>query len=326
MKKLFITAVWLVGSFQLLLAGTDPAAQQSLATALQRARLFHDQARPLRLDVDFVAHINVPAKGHLTLIWEEKNHWWRRVVMGDFDQVEIRNGDKFYTSRNMGFTPTRVHELIGLLQFAERSEGLLVRKQRNRAENGVEMNCLHVEAENAWGKSHEVCLNSASHEILSDDWQETPDEQRRAQYTDYFDFEGQRYPHKLELVVNGSKVITANVASLTTAAFDPSLLLPPKGAIERRHCADMKHAFPIKQPDPLYPKSAKENSLAGDTTVAMTVLTDGSVTDIQLVGSAGRSMDDATLQTLKTWRFKPATCGAEPVVSDIMVVVRFRLR
>src|SRR5439155_380718 len=86
-----------------------------------------------------------------------------------------------------------------------------------------------------------------------------------------------------------------NVMTLTTAAFDEKLLVAPKGAIERRLCADMKHAVPVRTPDPLYPRSASQNRLMGDTTV----LTDGSVTDIQLVGSAARSMDDATLQTLK---------------------------
>ncbi|PYT78543.1 MAG: hypothetical protein DMG42_00430 [Acidobacteria bacterium] len=117
-----------------------------------------------------------------------------------------------------------------------------------------------------------------------------------------------------------------NVMTLTTAAFDEKLLVAPKGAIERRLCADMKHAVPVRTPDPLYPRSASQNRLMGDTTVAMTVLTDGSVTDIQLVGSAARSMDDATLLTLKSWKFKPAMCGSEPVVSDIEVVVSFRLR
>jgi len=64
----------------------------------------------------------------------------------------------------------------------------------------------------------------------------------------------------------------------------------------------------------------------GDTIVAMTVLTDGSVSDIRLVGTATHSMDNATLQTLKGWKFKPAMCGSEPVVSDIEVVVSFRLQ
>ena len=57
----------------------------------------------------------------------------------------------------------------------------------------------------------------------------------------------------------------------------------------------------------------------------MTVLADGSVTDIRLVGRAARAMDQAVLEALKGWKFKPAMCGAEPVVSDITVVVSFRM-
>ena len=245
--------------------------------------------------------------------------------MGDFEQIEVRNGDRLYTSRNLSFTPVRIGELISLLQFAEGSEGLLASKQKKRVENGIEMVCIRVEGQGR-GKTHEVCMSSVSHEVLSDEWQEPPDERRREQYSDYFDFGGHHYPRKLQLLVNGIKVITANVDTLTTTDFDQTLLVAPKGAIERRKCTDMKHAVPVKTPDPIYPRSASQNKLMGDTTVAMTVLTDGSVTDIQLVGRATRSMDDATLQTLKSWRFKPAMCGVEPVVSDIEIVVSFRLQ
>jgi TonB family protein len=324
MKSLILTTTFLLFAGRLLVGRTSPAAQQLLITAKQQASLFHDDEGPLQLDVDFVAQMNAPAQGHLTLKWGAKDRWWRKIVMGDFEQIEIRNGDRLYTSRNISFKPVRIGELVSLLQFAEGSEGLLVKKEKQRVENGVALTCLQVEQEKVRGK-HEVCVNSASHEILSDEWQEPPDERRREQYTDYFDFVGHRYPRKLQLIVNGSKVITANVSNLATAAFDPTILVAPNGAIERRQCKDMKHAVPVKTPDPMYPKSASLNNLMGDTTVAMTVLTDGSVADIQLVGSAARSMDDATLQTLKSWRFKPAMCGPEPVVSDIEVVVSFRL-
>ena len=323
---IFGLSVLLVGHVPLLLASTDTAAQQSLVTAKQQASIFHDQAEPLQLDVDFLVEIIVPRQGHLTLKWEAKDRWWRRIVMGEFEQTDIRNGDRLYTSRNMSFTPVRTGELISLLDFAEGSEGLLAKKQRKRVENGVEMSCVQVEQKNVRGKAHEVCINPVSHEIVSDEWQEPPDERRREQYGDYVDFEGHRYPRKLELLVNGSKVVEANVVTLTMGEFDEKLLVAPKGAIERRRCADMKHPVPVRTPDPNYPRSASQNHLMGDTTVAMTVLTDGSVIDIQLVGSAARSMDDATLQTLKSWKFKPALCGREPVVSDITVVVSFRLR
>ena len=308
-----------------LTGSTNPMAQQLLVTARHQANLLHDQTSPIQLDVDFLAQVNVPIKGHLTLKWQGKDLWWRRIIMGNFEQTEIRNGDRQYTSRNLDFTPIRIGDLISLIEFAEDSEGFLAKKQKERIENGIDMVCLRIEGETR-GKMHEVCVNSTSHDILSDDWEESPDVRKREQYTDYFDFGAHRFPRKLQLLVNGIIVITANVVNLTTAAVDQELLVAPNGATERRKCADMKHAVPIRTPNPTYPKSASENQLTGDSTVAMTVLTDGSVTDIQLVGRAARSMDDATLQTLKSWKFKPAMCGADPVVSDIEVIVSFRLR
>jgi TonB family protein len=176
------------------------------------------------------------------------------------------------------------------------------------------------------GQAHELCLNSSSHEILSDEWKVPPDGSSRTEYSDYSEFRGHRYPHKITRFENGIKTITAQVVSVTTIPFDEALLVPPKGAIERRQCADMRHPIPVKTPDPMYPKSASQNRLMGDTTVSMTVFADGSVGEIHLIGSGGRSIDDATLETLKGWKFKPAMCGTEPVVADIEVVVSFRLQ
>lgn len=326
MKKLLLTSALLLCSIPPLLGTNDPAAQQLLITAKDQASLSHDQAGPFRLDVDFSVQMNTPTHGHLTLRWEASDRWWRKIVMDSFEQVEVRNGDKLYTSRNIPFTPVRIKELISLLQFAESSSGLLVKKQKQRVENSVEITCVQVEQEHVKARPHEVCINPASREILRDEWQLPPDEQRKEQYSEYFDFGTHRYPRKLQLLINGSNAITANVQDLTTTAFDDALLLPPKGAIERRQCSGMKRPVPIKAPNPSYPESASQNKLMGDTTVAMTVLTDGSVSDIRLVGTATHSMDDATLQTLRGWKFKPAMCQSEPVVSDIEVVVSFRLR
>jgi TonB family protein len=328
MKKLGLTTaltILFVGAQPALPASANPTAQQLLITATQQANFFGDQGNPVQLDVDFVAQINGPNQGHLTLRQQGNDRWWRKIVMGDFEEIEIRNGDRFYTSRNIGSTPLRVRELISLLQVGEDAEGLLAKKQRQRVENGVEITCLQVERHNDMGKPHEFCMNSATHEIVSDEWQVPPDGRHREQYTDYLDFSGHRYPRKLQLVVNGIVVITANVDNLTTTAFDQRLLVPPTGAIERRHCTDRKPPIPIRKPNPFYPQSARHNRVTGDTTVAMTVLTDGSVSDVHLIGGAASSLDDAALQTLKSWTFKPSMCGADPVVSDIVVVVNFRL-
>jgi len=326
MNKLVLATALFLSSVSPLIGATDPAAQQLLISAKQQASLFHDQASPFQIDVDFVVQMKVSTQGHLTLKWQGKDRWWRKIVIDRFEQIDIRSDDRLYTSRNIAFTPIRIIELVSLLQFTENSAGFQVRKQKQRVENGIQISCLKVEQENVKAKPHEVCINPASQEILRDQWQEPPDERREEQYSDYLDFGGHHFPRKLQLVVNGSVVVKAEVQNLTATVFDQALLLPPRGAIERRQCSEMKHAVALKTPEPMYPKSASQNKLMGDTSVAMTILTDGSVSDVRLIGTATRSMDDATVQTLKGWKFKPAMCGSEPVVSDIEVVVSFRLQ
>jgi TonB family protein len=324
--KLIIATTLLLAMSCPLFAGNNTVGQQLLVAAEQQAQLFHDSSSPFRLDLSFTAQQVVPVQGHLTWTQATRDRWRREVTLSDFKQIEIRNGESFYTSRSLSFTPFRVSEVMGLLLFAQSPENLVWKKQKQLTENGVEMACLKVKGENGRGKPQQICIDSRSHDILSVEWKEPPDESRREQFKDYFDFGGHRYPHTLELLVNGSKVITAHVESLNATTFDDALLVPPKDAIERRLCAGMKHAIPVSTPDPLYPKSASQNKLAGDTIVAMTVLIDGSVTDVQLIGRSAQSMDDTTLETLKHWRFKPAMCGTEPVISDIQVVVSFRMQ
>jgi TonB family protein len=307
-------------------ASVDPTLQQSLIVANRRADLSSDESVPFQLEVDFIAQLNVPTRGHLSLKWEKRDQWWRSVVLGDYQQIEVKDGEWHYTKRNADFTPVPVGNLINLLSFGAGSENLAAKREKRRAENGVVLNCIQTNRTDFPKDSpHEICLNGASNEIVVDEWQDVPDEKRREQFNDYFDFGTHRFPRRLELLVNGSKVIAANVVDLVVAPFDPSLLTPPQGAISRRECNGLKHAIPIKTPDPAYPKSASMSGIMGDSSVAMTVLTDGSVANIRLVGRALRSMDDATLETLKGWKFKPAMCGTEPVVTDITVIVSFRL-
>jgi TonB family protein len=325
MTQLGAAAAFLLCISHFLVAGTDPAAQQLLTTAKQQVSLFQEGTTPFQLDVDFSAQMTIPAQGHLRLKWQSPHRWWRHVALAQFEQIDVRNGDKLYTARNASFTPVRVSELFDLLQFAEHSDDWKVKKQKQRFENGLAITCLQVKSEKQRNSSHDVCIDPAGHDILSDEWGELPDERRRQQYGQYAGFGPHRYPRKFTLFVNGSKAIDADVLNLASATIDETLFVPPKGAIERRQCEGMQHPVPIHTPDPTYPKSASQNKLMGDTTVSLTVLADGSVTNIQVIGSAVRSMDEETVQTLSKWKFKPAMCGTEPVVSDIEVTVSFRL-
>lgn len=325
MKSLVLVILLLLTATPLALAGLDPAAQQLLVSAERQVDLFSQDASPFQLEVDYSAQVNTPLHGHLTLAWESKDRWWRLVTLGDFQQLEVKNGEKLYTRRNVHFTPLRVRQLLSMLYVSEDPNSLRIKKEKQQVEQGLLVSCLEVRKEYK-NSDQEICVNRASHEIVVNDWKQEPEGKIRYEYSDYTEFRGLRYPRKIQRLENGIKTITAQVLKLTTVPIDEALLVPPKGSIERQQCSNMKHPIPIKNPDPLYPQSAAENRLSGKTIVSMTVLADGSVDDIQLINSAGHSMDDATLQTLRSWKFKPAMCGTDPVVSDISVEVNFRLR
>jgi hypothetical protein len=310
-------------SAALLLAASNPQAQQFLATAEQQAHIFADHGSPIQLEVDFTAQMPASTRGHLSLRWQSRNLWWSKTVLGDFQQTTVQIGERVYTAQNRP-APIRIRELTRLLHFAHAPEEVGVTSSKQHAENGVVLTCLQIEWQKVKSESHEVCVNPLSHEIVSDTWQGPPNSQNRELFSSYADFSGHRYPRKLQLQLNGTTIITATVQGLSSAPIDQKLFVPPSGSVERRQCAGIKHAVPLKTPNPPYAKFAGQKGLSDDTLVAMTVLTDGSVRDIEAIGADASPLDDVTLATLKTWKFKPAMCGAEPVVSDIQVVVSLK--
>jgi len=306
------------------LPAEDVAGQELLTRAEQQANIFAADASPVHMEVDFVVQNQLQAYGHLSYQWESKDKWWRKVTMLGYEEIDIRDGEKESIVRNIGFTPARVKELEALIDFTEDAASLQVKKQKQRKDRAVQLSCMQVR-KGEEHRAHELCVNSLSYDLLSDAWDDPPDSARKQEYSEQAEFRGHRYPRKMELLINGSRAISAQVVSLRSAPLDQDLFVVPKGAIERRKCEGIKHPVPISTPDPPYPPSNSQNRLTGDTTVAMTVLTDGSVENIQLIGRGTQAMDKATVQTLKGWKFKPAMCGTDPVVYDIEVVVSFRL-
>ena len=90
-------------------------------------------------------------------------------------------------------------------------------------EYGFPVDCLRVRKKHEKDTPpHQVCLNG-SHEISSDTWWDLPDSPTREEFADYFSFAGHRYPRTLQMLENGSRVIKANVKSLTAKALNDVL-------------------------------------------------------------------------------------------------------
>jgi protein TonB len=71
-----------------------------------------------------------------------------------------------------------------------------------------------------------------------------------------------------------------------------------------------------------YPAAAKADGVEGKLKLKLTIGADGSVTDVEVVGSVEPGLDAAAVAVVKQWRFKPALRCGRPVAGGTFVVAR----
>jgi TonB family protein len=82
---------------------------------------------------------------------------------------------------------------------------------------------------------------------------------------------------------------------------------------------------PIYKPDPAYSEEARKAKYQGTVVLWIVVDAAGAVTDCKVVKPLGLGLDEKAVETVKTWKFKPAQRNGTPVPVRVMVEVSFRL-
>ena len=83
---------------------------------------------------------------------------------------------------------------------------------------------------------------------------------------------------------------------------------------------------PAYKPAPLYSEKARSVGYDGTTTLWVVVNAQGSVEGARVVRPAGLGLDQKALETVRTWRFTPATRDGIPVAVRVSIEVSFRIK
>ncbi len=83
----------------------------------------------------------------------------------------------------------------------------------------------------------------------------------------------------------------------------------------------------VEGAQPAYPQAAREAGIEGEVTVVYTVTAEGRVTDLRVLESEPAGVfDQAALDAVRTWRYRPLRSGGEPVeLTNVGSTLRFRL-
>lgn len=89
---------------------------------------------------------------------------------------------------------------------------------------------------------------------------------------------------------------------------------------------DVAPPTPKYKPDPGYTPEARRKGIEGTVRFSIIIDTQGSVSDIQQTSQPlGGGLDQKALETVKQWRFNPATRNGVPVAVRVMAEVSFHL-
>ena len=88
-------------------------------------------------------------------------------------------------------------------------------------------------------------------------------------------------------------------------------------------CITAPHA--TYSPDPKYPKKESKAHRRGTVVLDLVVDADGLPRDIKVYLPLSPEFDEAALDTVKKWKFSPATRDGKPIATQIEVEVSFHL-
>lgn len=131
-------------------------------------------------------------------------------------------------------------------------------------------------------------------------------------------------PLPVSLPAQAVEPLPAETEQLPAAVVTPSLA--PAAAAETATEPDYKAAY-LNNPPPAYPMVARRNGLQGRVVLNVEVLASGVCGQINVHKSSGYTMlDEAALQTVKTWRFLPASQAGRAVDKWFMIPIQFSLK
>ncbi|HWZ82213.1 MAG TPA: energy transducer TonB [Terriglobales bacterium] len=78
-------------------------------------------------------------------------------------------------------------------------------------------------------------------------------------------------------------------------------------------------------PEPVYPEKARKKKEKGTVVVALFVGIDGLAHEVKIDRGLNSDLDGAAVDTVKRWKFDPASKDGKPVAAEIKVEISFNL-
>ncbi len=303
-------------------AGDRARGVELLSHASKQTDLWAVDASPVTSPA---AHFQERPSGHLPASLGRSWALPQGVEAPEYSAILVRVDNREWRANSLGFVPLRIGQAESALNFRDllvlhANEG--VKRLSRRKVGSYQAEC--VETKSLTSPGREFCFEQATGHLL-----QVSDRDLRYELGNYVSFGTKTFPTTIRVKEYGEPAAEVTIEELASVSSpDPALFLPPHGAVEWPLCQTPGSLHPpkaLEQPRPRYPPGARMIGQGGKVEVSAVIGTDGRLRNIAVIRSAGPALDEAALESLRTWRYQPATCDGKPIPVEATTSITFNL-
>lgn len=308
-------------------ANDEARGKQLLAHAAESGNLWAANSGSFRLRSRVLFHTSRgQLEGTYTSNWVSPKRSRAEWEVSGYSSVQVQIDQKLWMKRAPGFVPLRVWQAQDGMMFwklLKLDPKRHIRKIRIRSLNGLRAECVEIGVDAL--ENNEACFDTVTGDLI-----QLKRFENRFEFSDYAVFGVKRYPRTIKVEEAGKPAAEVRVEELEVVNTpSPELFRAPTGAEEWPACDDADKLTPTKpteQGPPDYPMHLRTARVTGKVTLYAVVWTDGSVRSLAVTRSVHPSLDEAAMDAVRRWRYRPATCGDIPVPMETQVNITFALQ
>ena len=323
-----LLSFFLVFCFPLAAIAEDHPDPTSLfAKASTVSGLWKEGSAPNHMVVTFRAMqlTSGDLRGRFEKYWETPHHFRNEEAMGDFRTVLIRNDTALWKPTGFTFFPVHLRMLHTLVAGFQIDLHDFTNFKRVRGEKimGRPAECTERNSE---GYKAKYCFDAETGVLLQREQHYGPVRSETSlieEFSDYTSFGSKLYPRKMTMTRNGKRLIEATIESIEAWSPSPELLAPNQTFEPHTVCDVGRHIISpsIKNEEtPRYPAGEFGNKSVG---LHLLLNEKGEVAVSEVSITAGKVFDDRAEESVRKWKFTPATCDGKPVEAEMDVQFNF---
>ncbi len=329
----------------MLAAQTQPASVPAPHTAkaaanpktpkefLARARQLSDLEAagiPFHLKGTYVAAGDAEFTGNGTIEewWQSKDLWRKEATLGNYRWVRIANGGRPLLYTTSAYVPLRLRQALDAVPIGLPSETSTAGDWRLAHQKLSTVNVIVLSKPYNLGASHpKVKVVEANYFTTEGVLRIHLKGNITTLYNNFQSFQGLLIPRKIDVAFDTNRWVAMTIDLLEKLKQDKQeiLLAPslPQNLLSSKSNftvvpPELDHPPPVR-----YPDAAKQNRVQGTVVIGVSIGEDGKVREPYLLSSAGQLLDDAALDAVRKYQFKPATLGGKPISVEMMITTNF---